>query len=278
MNANDKEREMEAVIAEALAAVDAVVPAEEEPAAAEEEGVSEALENGEDDAPEKVDPEQLNALVDAAIASTKAPQPAPSAAPSATPKKAASKAAAPDPGPDPDLDPDLSEAERVTKALDEMKARHMRLMADFDNYRKRVQREQRSQRRFAGENALRELLDVVDNIERAVGVEQEADSAGSMREGVVMILNQMLSVLERHGVKPFTSVGETFAPERHEAVARHGHEVYDEDLVCEELQRGYMFHDRLLRPASVIVSAGKLDMSEDSASNGDVKSGAEGLD
>ena len=78
-------------------------------------------------------------------------------------------------------------------------------------------------------------------------------------EGVRMILNQMLSVMLRHGVKPLDSIGESFDPERHEAVARQGHEVYDEDLVCEQMQKGYMLHERLLRAAAVVVSAGKLD-------------------
>ena len=154
------------------------------------------------------------------------------------------------------------------KALEELKTRHMRLMADFDNYRKRVQREQATQRLYASENSMRDLLGVVDNIERALSVSSGDDVAGSMAEGVRMILNQMLSVLERHGVKPFDSIGETFDPERHEAVARQGHDVYDEDLVCEQMQKGYMLHDRLLRAASVVVSAGKLDRVADSSSNG----------
>ena len=140
-------------------------------------------------------------------------------------------------------------------------------MADFDNYRKRVQREQATQRLYASENSMRDLLGVVDNIERALSVSSGDDVAGSMAEGVRMILNQMLSVLERHGVKPFDSIGETFDPERHEAVARQGHDVYDEDLVCEQMQKGYMLHDRLLRAASVVVSAGKLDRVADSSSN-----------
>lgn len=154
------------------------------------------------------------------------------------------------------------------KALEELKTRHMRLMADFDNYRKRVQREQATQRLYASENSMRDLLGVVDNIERALSVSSGDDIAGSMAEGVRMILNQMMSVLERHGVKPFDSIGETFDPERHEAVARQGHDVYDEDLVCEQMQKGYMLHDRLLRAASVVVSAGKLDRVTGSASNG----------
>ena len=156
------------------------------------------------------------------------------------------------------------------KALEELKTRHMRLMADFDNYRKRVQREQALQRLYAAEAPVRDLLGVVDNIERALSVSTEDDAAGSLTEGVNMILNQMLSVLERHGVKAFESVGEPFDPERHEAVARQGHADYPEDLVCEQMQKGYMLHDRLLRAASVVVSAGKLDSASDSSFNAEV--------
>ena len=109
------------------------------------------------------------------------------------------------------------------------------------------QREQANQRLYASENLMRDLLGVIDNIERALNVSGDEQSAASMAEGVRMILNQMLSVMLRHGVKPFDGIGEPFDPERHEAVARQGHEVYDEDLVCEQMQKGYMLHERLLR-------------------------------
>lgn len=165
--------------------------------------------------------------------------------------------------------------ERTERALEEMKERHMRLMADFDNYRKRIQREQANQRLYASENLMRDLLGVIDNIERALNVSGDEQSAASMAEGVRMILNQMLSVMLRHGVKPFDSIGEPFDPERHEAVARQGHEVYDEDLVCEQMQKGYMLHERLLRAAAVVVSAGKLDSAGESSSNGDLLPEAE---
>ena len=165
--------------------------------------------------------------------------------------------------------------EHTERALEDMKERHMRLMADFDNYRKRIQREQANQRLYASENLMRDLLGVIDNIERALNLSGDEQSAASMAEGVRMILNQMLSVMLRHGVKPFDSIGEPFDPERHEAVARQGHEVYDEDLVCEQMQKGYMLHERLLRAAAVVVSAGKLDSAGESSSNGDLLPEAE---
>ena len=239
---NKQNQSMEDAIAEALAAVDSL---------------------GDEPSPQAVEPEVTQAA--AAVAE-----------PAIEPQKAASAVAAEatkavsDTATVVEAMPEAKPAQDdgSAKALEELKTRHMRLMADFDNYRKRVQREQATQRLYAPESAMRDLLGVVDNIERALSVSTEEDSAGSLSEGVKMILNQMLSVLDRHGVKAFESIGEIFDPERHEAVARQGHAVYAEDLVCEQMQKGYMLHDRLLRAASVVVSAGKLDSASDSSSNG----------
>ena len=240
---NNQNQSMEDAIAEALAAVDSHVDTPEittEPSTQDEPEVGTGTE------PKNERKAEANGSMDNVVA-----DPANASEPEAETKPA------------PANDDGQSQ-----KALEELKTRHMRLMADFDNYRKRVQREQATQRLYASENSMRDLLGVVDNIERALSVSSGDDIAGSMAEGVRMILNQMMSVLERHGVKPFDSVGETFDPERHEAVARQGHEVYDEDLVCEQMQKGYMLHDRLLRAASVVVSAGKLDRVAGSTSNG----------
>jgi molecular chaperone GrpE len=240
---NEQNQSMEDAIAEALAAVDSHGDTpRSEPVQAE--AVAAANQDQVKAAPQQVVAEATQAANDGAKGADEAP-------------KAESPA--------PSVGDDGS-----AKALEELKTRHMRLMADFDNYRKRVQREQALQRLYAAEAPIRDLLGVVDNIERALSVSVEDDAAGSLTEGVNMILNQMLSVLERHGVKAFESVGEPFDPERHEAVARQGHAVHQADLVCEQMQKGYMLHDRLLRAASVVVSAGKLDSASDSSSNAEV--------
>jgi molecular chaperone GrpE len=140
---------------------------------------------------------------------------------------------------------------------DELKARYLRLMADFDNFRKRVHKEKAELRRFGPEAALRDLLAVVDNIDRALSLGEEAETG--LFEGVSMIRAQMVGVFERFGAKRFASSDETFDPELHEAVAHAPHATVASGKVCEELQVGYTFFNRLLRPASVIVSAGNLD-------------------
>ena len=240
---NNQNQSMEDAIAEALAAVDSHV---DTPEMTTETSTQDESEAGTVAEPTNEQTAEANGSMDNVVAD-------PASAPE--PEVETKPAPANDDG-------------QSQKALEELKTRHMRLMADFDNYRKRVQREQATQRLYASENSMRDLLGVVDNIERALSVSSGDDIAGSMAEGVRMILNQMMSVLDRHGVKPFDSIGETFDPERHEAVARQGHDVYDEDLVCEQMQKGYMLHDRLLRAASVVVSAGKLDRVTGSASNG----------
>ena len=241
---NNENQSMEDAIAEALAAVDSHV---DKPELTEENPTHNESDVSDDNESIDAHEEEAKELMDSVVAdavSVLEPEPETKPAPA-------------------------NDDGQSAKALEELKTRHMRLMADFDNYRKRVQREQATQRLYAAENSMRDLLGVVDNIERALSVSSGDDVAGSLAEGVRMILNQMLSVLERHGVKPFNSIGETFDPERHEAVARQGHDVYDEDLVCEQMQKGYMLHDRLLRAASVVVSAGKLDRGLVSSSNGE---------
>jgi molecular chaperone GrpE len=140
---------------------------------------------------------------------------------------------------------------------DDLKNRYLRLMADFDNFRKRVHKEKAELRRFGAEAALRDLLAVIDNIDRALALGEEADAG--LFEGVSMIRTQMNGIFERFGVRQFASLDQTFNPELHEAVAHAPHATASSGTICEELQVGYTFYNRLLRPASVIVSAGNLD-------------------
>jgi molecular chaperone GrpE len=135
--------------------------------------------------------------------------------------------------------------------IDQLKDRHLRLLADFDNYRKRAEREQASQARFSMVEPLRELLPVVDNLERALAA---PGSAEDLRHGVAMIVRQFLAVLEKLGVEPVPAVGRRFDPRVHEAVLSVEHDEVDAPTVIEELQRGYVIHDRLLRPAMVKVA------------------------
>ncbi len=144
-----------------------------------------------------------------------------------------------------------SEVGDLRSEIAELRDRSMRTLADFDNYRKRMQRERADERRFATFEVLREFLDVIDNLERAL---QSGGSFDDLKVGVEMIHRQMDELLRRHGVLAVEAVGATFDPTRHEAVQRRETDEVDDVVVERELARGYMMDDRLLRPAMVTVA------------------------
>jgi len=143
------------------------------------------------------------------------------------------------------------EVARLEAEIQDLRQRTIRTLADFDNYRKRVEREKKEDSRYAAMPVLKDLLEVVDNLERALATNAEADD---LRVGVEMTLKQARELLRRHGVSEIPAVGEVFDPTIHEAVARHETEGVDEAVVKSELQRGYRLHDRLLRPSMVEVA------------------------
>lgn len=136
--------------------------------------------------------------------------------------------------------------------IDELRDRLLRMAADFDNYRKRSRREIEEARRYGVDALLHDIVPVADNLERALLHSQEDKSP--VVEGVRMVTRQLTEVLKGHGVTGFSSVGELFDPERHEAVTQRESGDQAAGTVLEELQKGYMLHDRLLRPARVVVA------------------------
>lgn len=133
----------------------------------------------------------------------------------------------------------------------ELRDRHLRLLADFDNFRKRAERELEERTRYVLAEPIRELLPVLDNLERALAAQgPESD----LIRGVEMTARQFLDVLRRFGVEPVPAVGARFDPRRHEAVLSIESPDVAEPTVVEELQRGYVLRDRLLRPALVRVA------------------------
>ena len=152
------------------------------------------------------------------------------------------------------LDVDALVAER-----DALNDRVLRTLAEFENYRKRVARENDRQRRTAAQDLMRDLLPVLDNLERALD-HADDDSpapagAGGFVEGVRMVLKQMCDVLSRHGLEPIASLGEPFDPNVHEAMAVMPSDEHPADHVVNEFQRGYRLGEFVLRPAKVVVNA-----------------------
>ena len=129
----------------------------------------------------------------------------------------------------------------------------MRTAAEFDNYRKRVDRERRELSDFVAADVLTELLPILDNLERALQAPAGGD-ADAYRQGVEMIQRQMFDLLRKRGVKPIEAVGADFDPNYHQAVSHDISPDHREGEVIEELRRGYMLGERLLRPAMVKVA------------------------
>lgn len=160
-------------------------------------------------------------------------------------------------GPGPARGPaDLAE---LQAELAELRDRSVRTLADFDNYRKRVTRERREEQRYAVADLAQDILAVVDNLERALRSE---GSGEDLRQGIGMIHQQLQSALGRHGVQRVAALGEPFDPAVHEAVARIEDAGVDEPIVREEMQSGYLLHERLLRPAMVNVAVPAAEPSQ----------------
>jgi molecular chaperone GrpE len=148
---------------------------------------------------------------------------------------------------------DTSEIEALKTERNTLQDRLLRTAAEFDNYRKRIDRERRDQAESAATGLLLEVLPVVDNLERALQAPAVAESA-SYRAGVELIHRQLLDLLRKRGVTPIDALGADFDPRIHQAVSQEASETHRDGEVMEEMQRGYMLGDRLLRPAMVKVA------------------------
>lgn len=160
---------------------------------------------------------------------------------------------------------DKSLEEQLGEALAEaadLRDKVLRVAAEFENYKKRMERERSAMLKYAGENIFRELLPVVDNLERAVdqgvvdGMEAEKNLE-ALLEGVNLTLKSLVNTLEKFEVKTISSVGEPFDPNIQEALVMEPNESVPENHVVSEFEKGYFYKDRLLRAARVIVSSGK---------------------
>ena len=151
----------------------------------------------------------------------------------------------------PHTEPSAAERER-----DEFKALLMRQSAEFDNFRKRTERERQMLEETAAFNIIHELLPLVDNLERALGAEAGADGADAYRKGVELIHRELQDILRRRGVKPIEALGVEFDPHVHQAVSYEPAEDRNDGEIVEEFRRGYKLGDRLLRPSMVKVAKG----------------------
>jgi molecular chaperone GrpE len=165
---------------------------------------------------------------------------------------------APNGGPAEELPNDTEELKNLlaqkTKEAQENYDRYLRLAAELENIKKRQERETAELRQFANENLLKELVPVLDNLERALEHGRQAEAPEALMEGLDLVNQDFLKVLGRFGVTPINSVGERFDPAYHHAVMEEEAPEVEDQTVLKELQKGYMLQNRLLRPAMVVVS------------------------
>jgi molecular chaperone GrpE len=150
----------------------------------------------------------------------------------------------------------------------DLRERLLRLQADFENFKKRMDRERYDHFRYATFGLVGRILPVLDNFERAMTAARPSSSSDALIEGIALIQRQLLSELEAEGLRGMESVGETFDPERHEAVATDPDSPLPPHTVTHVFQKGYFLHDRVLRPAMVRV---RVDESQSGPETSDRK-------
>jgi molecular chaperone GrpE len=146
--------------------------------------------------------------------------------------------------------------QKMEGELDEAKDRFLRLAADFENYRKRIAREQEETIKAANIRLIRDLLEIVDNFERALSAEPGSENGASLRKGIELIYSQLAALLNRENVTAIMALGQPFDPNLHEAIMQTPSGDYPAGAVCQEIQKGYQKDNRVVRHARVIVSSG----------------------
>lgn len=164
--------------------------------------------------------------------------------------------------PDDERDEEKSETytadqyQAAKKEAEENYQRYLRAQADLDNFRRRARQEKEEFAKYASAKLLEQLLPVVDNFERALEAAKNNDGASSsFMKGVEMIFRQLEQVLQQEGLQAMETVGQPFNPEFQQAIMQVDSEEYEEGIVVEEVQKGYMLKDKVLRPAMVKVSS-----------------------
>lgn len=164
----------------------------------------------------------------------------------------------------PEPDPLSPEAE-LARMKAEYEARYdqmLRTIAEFENTKKRAEREKEEFLKYALEGIVMDLIPTVDNIERAIESTKLSKDFDALAKGIQMIHKQFLNLLERRGVTPIEAVGQPFDPTQHEAILLMKSEEFPENRVIQEFQRGYLLHNRVVRPAMVSVSKGGGEKEE----------------
>lgn len=146
---------------------------------------------------------------------------------------------------------------QVLEAFDELKKENLRILADSENFKKRLLREKEEYFKFATSAILEEIIPVMDNLDLALAHGRQAEACADLVLGVEMTMNIFLETMKKHGLEQIAALDVPFDPNRHEALGQVERADVAENTVCEMLQKGYVLKERLLRPAKVMVSKAK---------------------
>jgi molecular chaperone GrpE len=149
---------------------------------------------------------------------------------------------------------EITELEKTQMELEETRDKLLRLAAEFENFKKRMERERGLALKYAEESIIKELLPAIDNLERALEQGKETHNAEDLLAGVELTHKGLLTTLEKFEVASMDCVGAPFDPNHHEALAMEETDEMDPNSVLKEFQKGYTYKDRLIRPAKVVVS------------------------
>lgn len=145
--------------------------------------------------------------------------------------------------------------EESDEKIEELTNRLMRLQADFENYKRRVEKEKAAIVQYASSGLVEKILPVLDNFDRALSEENKSENKNEgFFDGVNMIRNQMIEALKSEGVEEIEAVGQPFDPNFHNAIQQVDSDEYDSGIVTEEYQKGYMLKDKVIRPSMVVVA------------------------
>jgi len=147
-----------------------------------------------------------------------------------------------------------SQTVELLTQLDEAQQKLLRVQADFDNFRRRTQKEKEELAKYASAKLVENLLPTVDNFDRAIAASAANQDYDALAKGVDMIFRLLMSTVEAEGLTTMETVGQPFNPEYHQAVMTVETDEYEEGIIVEELQKGYMIKDKVIRPAMVKVS------------------------
>lgn len=155
-----------------------------------------------------------------------------------------------------ELPPERSEADLLKEQVEELKNKWLRALADFDNYKKRAALEQDQFVKFSNENLIKEILPVIDGLEKALSTAGSAKVNDGLVKGLALVGRQLKDALSKFGLEEITAVGKPYDPNLHEAILQK-ESSGPENMILEEMQKGYTLHGRVIKPSMVIVSKKK---------------------